>query len=47
MDEFLQEIVDKTYESIGGELTAQSMAQLSAEQITLLDYFILRDEVMD
>ena len=47
MDEFLQEIVDKTYESIGGELTAQSMAQLSAEQITLLAYFILRDEVMD
>ncbi len=31
----------------GGELTAESMAQLNADQITLLAYDILRDEVMD
>ena len=47
MDEFLNVIVEHTYDMIGGQLTAESMQMLSADQITLLAYFALRDEVMD
>lgn len=47
MDEFMQTIVDATMEAIGGELTAETMAQLNSDQITLLAYSMLRDEVMD
>ena len=47
MDDFLKAIVDATYEEVGGVLTSQAMEELSAEQITLLAYMALRDEVMD
>ena len=47
MDAFLQTIIDAINESIGGELTADTMQQLNSSQITLLAYSILRDEVMD
>lgn len=47
MDAFIGVFVDAIYEAVGGELTAESMAQLSADQITLLAYVSLRDEVMD
>jgi hypothetical protein len=47
MDDFLKAIVDATYEAVGGVLTSQAMEELSAEQITLLAYMALRDEVMD
>lgn len=47
MDAFVDVFVDAIYENIGGELTAASMAELNAEQITLLAYRILREEVMD
>ncbi|MBP5770916.1 MAG: DMP19 family protein [Bacteroidaceae bacterium] len=47
MDAFLNLFCDATLESIGGELNAQSMNQLNGEQITLLAYRMMREEVMD
>ena len=47
MDEFVGVFVDAINDAIGGELTAESMSQLNSDQITLLGYQILRDEVMD
>lgn len=47
MDEFLQAIVDAIYNAIGGELTADTLQEINADQITLLAYVILRDTVMD
>ena len=47
MDAFLAVFVDATMEAIGGELTAETMAQLNVSQITLLAYDILHEEVMD
>lgn len=47
MDEFIQVFVDGIYGAIGGELTQESMEGLNSDQITLLAYVILRDEVMD
>lgn len=47
MDAFLGVFVDATMAAIGGELTAETMAQLNASQITLLAYNILHEEVMD
>lgn len=47
MDAFLAVFVDATMEAIGGELTAETMAQLNTSQITLLAYDILHEEVMD
>ena len=35
------------WQRVGGELTAESMAMLSADQITLLAYSILRDELLE
>ena len=47
MDAFVDVFVKHTYELVGGELTADTMARLNADQITLLAYSILRDEVMN
>lgn len=47
MDDFLGVFIKAINDSIGGELTADTMAGLNAEQITLLAYDILRNEVMD
>ncbi len=47
MDAFLQVFIDAINDAIGGQLTAENMAQLNSNQITLLGYSILRDEVMD
>ena len=47
MDAFLQAVVEATYKGIGGTLDAESMQQLSANQITLLAWDILHNEVMD
>ena len=47
MDAFLGVFVKATYEAIGGELTAESMQELNADQITLLAWDILHQEVMD
>ena len=47
MDEFVKAFVDAIHEAIGGELTADSMAQLNSDQITLLAWDILHEEMMD
>lgn len=47
MDSFLKLIHDSINDAIGGELNADTMADLNGEQITLLAYWMLRDEVMD
>ncbi len=40
---FRQQVLDK----VGGELTGESMAMLTSDEITLLAYCIMREEVMD
>lgn len=47
MDAFLEAIADAIKESVGGELTAETMPKLSGSQLTLWGYMILRDELMD
>ena len=47
MDSFLQVFIDGIYATIGGELNSENMGELNADQITLLAYQIMRDEVMD
>ena len=47
IDAFLDLIIERTREAIGGELTAENMAQMSSKQITLMGYATLRDEMMD
>lgn len=47
MDEFLKVFTDAIMASVGGELTADTMAELNSDQITLLAYDILHNEVMD
>ena len=47
MDSFLQRITDAILDAIGGELNAESMSRLNGDQITLLAYHFLREEVMD
>lgn len=47
MDAFVQVFVDAINDAIGGQLTAESMAELNSDQITLLAYSMFREEVMD
>lgn len=47
MDEFVGIFVQTIKDAIGGELTAEAMQQLNSDQITLLGYDILHEEVMD
>jgi FKBP-type peptidyl-prolyl cis-trans isomerase (trigger factor) len=47
MDAFLGVFVKAIYEAVDGELTAESMQELNADQITLLAWDILHQEVMD
>ena len=47
MDEFIKVFVDAIHDAIGGELSAETMPKLNADQITLLAYQYLREEVMD
>jgi len=47
MDAFLSVLTDAILESIGGELNADTMQEINADQITLLAYVSLRDEVMN
>lgn len=47
MDEFVQTFIKAVLEAVGGELTAESMQQLNSDQITLLAWNILHEEVMD
>ena len=47
MDEFVGVFVDATLDAIGGQLTAENMAQLNSDQITLLAWHFLHEELMD
>lgn len=47
MDAFVKVFVDGIRNAIGGELTAETMAELNSDQITLLAWDMLHDEVMD
>ncbi len=47
MDAFVGVFHKHILEAIGGELNAESMPLLNADQITLLAYMIVREEVMD
>jgi hypothetical protein len=47
MDNFVQVFIDAINESIGGQLTQENMPSLNSDQITLLAYSMLREEVMD
>ena len=46
-DEFLQVFINSINDAIGGELTSESMSTLNSDQITLLAWNILHEEVMD
>ena len=43
----MNEIIKAIRESIGGELTVETMAQLNSDQITLLAWDMVHGEVMD
>ena len=47
MDEFVDVFVQAITNSINGQLTAENMARLNANQLTLIAYHTLRDEVMN
>ena len=47
MDSFVSLFADAILNSVGGELTADTMPELTTDQITLLGYLWLREEVMD
>ena len=47
IDAFIKVISDAILNSIGGNLTCDNMSELNADQITLIAYTVLRDEVMD
>lgn len=47
MDAFVDAFVKAIDDAIGGMLTAESMAMLNRDQITLMGYHILHEEVMD
>jgi len=47
MDAFLQVFIDALREAIGGEPTAETMSELNADQMTLLCWDKLHQEVMD
>ena len=47
MDAFIGVFTKAIHGAIGGDLTAENMGELNADQITLLSWEILHDEVMD
>lgn len=47
MDAFVAAITGAIRQAIGGELTAENMQQLNADQVTLLAWDTLHEEVMD
>lgn len=47
IDAFIKVVSDAILNSIGGKLTCDNMSELNADQITLIAYSVLRDEVMD
>ena len=47
MDAFIGVFTKAIHGAIGGDLTAENIGELNADQITLLSWEILHDEVMD
>ncbi len=47
MDEFVKAFVDAIREAIGGRADCRNMAELNSDQITLLAWDILHEEMMD
>ena len=47
MDAFVQVFIDAIRQAIGGELNSENMAELNTDQITLLAWDALHEEVMD
>ncbi len=47
MDAFVNAVLEAIHHAIGGSLTADNMSRLNADQITLLAWEMLHDEVMD
>ena len=47
MDAFVKTFVDAILQAIGGELTAKNIGELNNDQITLLAWDVLHQEVMD
>ena len=47
MDAFLKVFIDAIRASIGGELTSETLGELTADQVTLLAWDTLHEEVMD
>ena len=47
MDAFVAVFIAAIKDSIGGELTSETMGQLNSDQITLLAWDVLHNEVMD
>ena len=47
MDAFVGAFVQAIKETIGGELTAETLGELNSDQITLLAWDVLHEEVMD
>lgn len=47
MDAFVELFRNSILDAIGGELNAETMPKLNADQITLLAYMTVREEVMD
>ena len=47
MDAFIGVFMKAIYDSIGGELTPETMQELNADQMTLLAWNTLHEEVMD
>lgn len=47
MDSFVEAVLTAIQNSVGGSLNADTMQQLTPDQITLWGYWIVREEVMD
>ena len=47
MDAFVDAFVTAIKEAIGGQLTAETLGELNSDQITLLAWDVLHEEVMD
>ncbi len=47
MDAFIKVFVDATLNAIGGTLTNETIQKLNSNQITLLAYSLLQEEIMD
>ena len=47
MDAFVDVFTNAILDSIDGQLTAENMSQLNSDQITLLAFYYLHEEVMD